>query len=124
MGLAERILDTRNILTTDMCVCIHAVVLGYVHVTDGSQASSSISSEFGCRRIQHALSLRKIINRTAVWEKFDFAYSFSSLLRLEYRSLPFCAFRLKTYAKSVTLREDKWKYPYHLKQYPFDSRAA
>lgn len=55
LRLAEGILNARNILTTDVRVCVHAVVLWNVHITDGSQASPSVSTVFGRRRVLQIL---------------------------------------------------------------------
>lgn len=55
LRLAEGILDTRNILTTDVRVGVHAVVLWNVHVTDGPQASPSVSAVFGRRGVLQIL---------------------------------------------------------------------
>lgn len=47
------------------------------------------------------------IERTVVWDKSVLAYSLRSLLKSEYRNFPCDAFRLKTYARSIILKENE-----------------
>lgn len=124
LRLAERILDARDILATDVGVRVHAVVLGNVHVSDGSQTSFSIGAVFRHRSALKVLPLREQGDRTIVWDKSDLAKSLSALLKLAYCNLPLDAFRLKMYARSTTFTKIEQPYPYHLKQYSFDPRAV